>query len=130
MSQLTYKEFMNNTVYDMAAKTGSRAVGRVDKSTINNLLSIFQGTSDVSDAAKLLLTYIVRQSARHEIPRDVSRDLASDIKVIYESFKEDPNKLRNAINKYLVLIKWFFESEIRNVRNFAEFVYRASGGAK
>lgn|GEM_PF-866855 len=102
-------------IFDLAAKTGSAlANSRTDKTTIENIIPIFQRESDPVNATLLLTAYILRQSGREEIDRSVSGLLLSDIKIILDNFKDKPEKLREVLQKYLVLIKWIYESKPRS----------------
>jgi len=128
-SSSNFEEFMRTKVYDLAVHAGSQMRGRVDKTTIENLIPIFQRESDTINGALLLMAYIMRQIGRGQIDRNVGRLMLSDLKNIFDSFKSDQEKLRAAIQKYLLLIKWVYESEPRkSVETFEEFVKLYAGG--
>lgn len=117
-----FNKFINEEIYNKAIKTASRAYN-VDKTTINNLIEMYQG--DPVDASILLMIYIRRQERRDEISRSFSTSLIGDLKEIYNKFRSNPNELEQAIRKYLVLIKWIYESGIRNVDDIDGFVNKA-----
>lgn len=118
------KQFLHKEVYDMAAATGSKGFD-VDRSTINNMIEIFQG--DPIDACLLLMVWIKRQESRGEIKQQFSQLLIKNLFYIYTEFKEEPDMLEQAIRKYLILIKWIFESKVYNINNIVEFIKRAGG---
>ena len=129
---LEYERFMRRDVYDLAAKAGVLASNKGTRSAqINNLILTFQSLSDPIDATLFLLIYVARQSGRREIPFDVGRRIMEDVKAIYDSFGREPEKLRAAIIKYLTLLKWFYESNVRGrVSNFTEFLSKIVGGGR
>ncbi|MGB9759664.1 MAG: hypothetical protein ACP5PT_02380 [Brevinematia bacterium] len=99
-------------IFDLAAKTGSALVNsRTDKTTVENIIPIFQRESDPVTATLLLMAYILRQSGRGEIDRSVSGLLLDDLKNILDNFRDKPEKLREVLQKYLVLVKWVYESK-------------------
>jgi len=119
---LDFDTFISKEVYDKAAYMGSRLRG-VDKSTIANIISTFQSVEDPHEAALLTMMYIRRQAGRREIPEWISRELISHLREIYNSFKDDKRKLKDAINKYLILVKWVFDSGVKvDLKNFDEFL--------
>lgn len=119
-----FTKFMQEEVYNMAASTGSKAFN-IDKTTISNLIEMYQG--DPLDATLLLMVYIKRQEARYEIPRQIAPMLIGDIYKMYTRFRNEPSRLEQAVRKYLVLIKWIYESKISNVNNINEFIEKAKG---
>ncbi len=119
-----FGQFINKEVYDRAAVTGSKKFG-IDKSTINNMIEIFQG--DPIDACLLLMVWIKRQEARREITQQFSRSIINDLADIYNRFKSAPILLEQAVRKYLILVKWIFESDISNINNIDEFIKQAGG---
>jgi len=124
----SFEEFMSTKVYDLAACTGSQLSFKVDKTTIENLIPIFQRESDSINGALLLMAYIMRQIGRGQINRSVGNLMLSNLKNIFDSFRDDPEKLRAAIQKYLLLIKWIYESGPRkSVENFDEFIKLYTG---
>jgi len=115
-------------VYDMAIKTGSSLIDKVDKATLNNLISVFESVEDSEEAIKFLMAYIARQIGRGEIPRIQGENLLKDLVFIYKNCKKD--ELRNIILKYLTLVRWFFECRYRNLKNFEDFINRLSAGGE
>lgn len=145
-NKLDYDEFMTKTIYDWTCKLSeeinrNRSTGKtqkiIDKTTVNNIVEIFQG--DPTDAAHLLMLYIIRQSKRDEIknPR-LAQLLINDICQIYKSFSTNKKYLEEAIRKYLILFKWVYESsqgekessqgEKLGGKDFDEFVSNFIGG--
>lgn len=116
---MQFDEFMNEKVYDMVIKSASDR-GDLDKSTVNNMLELFQGNARASTL--MLMLYIKRQEKRGEIPPQVSANLLRDLKSIYDSFSSDEEKLSKAVYKYLLLFKWAFECDIRGVDTFNGFI--------
>lgn len=114
--------FLKEDVYNMAVNVGSLMIGQVDKSTVNNMISLFLGRSDVKEALNELVLYVVRQVGRNEITRDIGRQLMKDISMICEIFKDDQRGLRDALSKYLVLAKWVYDSNIKGVKNLKELM--------
>jgi len=129
---LDFYTFINKDVYDKAVYAGSllRKIEYVnskkvktDKSTVENIISIFQSREDPHEAALLTMLYISRQMGRNEIPQEAGKNLLSTLKEIYNSFKSEGDKLKEAFNKYLILVKWVFESEVKpGLKNFDEFI--------
>jgi hypothetical protein len=113
---------MAETVYDYATEAGTALVGGgVDKTTVSNLLEVLQSESDALDAVSLLLTHVMRQMGRGEIPRDVGHTLLRHLSGVLNSFKGE--ELRGAVFKYLTLSKWIFESRPRfSSTKFTEFI--------
>ncbi len=119
----SFGEFMEREVYNFASKAGTLASGRVDKSTISNMLSLFQGEADPLDAILLLITYVLRQMGRNEIPRHIGSIFISHLNEIFKKFRDNHEKLRSATQKYLVLMKWIYESNVRGrVNSFEELI--------
>ena len=116
---------LKDEIYDMAAKTGSSLIGSIDKATIGNMFSLFQGISDPNDALKFLMAYIARQISKGEIRRFSGEMLLRDLAKIYKECKKD--ELRNVVIKYLTLVKWFYEANIRNLNSFEDFIKRYGG---
>jgi hypothetical protein len=121
---IDFKKFMAETVYDYATEAGTALAlvrGGVDKTTVSNLLEVFQSESDPSDATSLLITHIMRQMGRGEILRDVGNTLLRHLSEILNSFRED--ELRSAVFKYLTLSKWIFEARPRiSATKFTDFI--------
>nr|MDO8045227.1 hypothetical protein [Candidatus Baldrarchaeota archaeon] len=109
-------------IYDLAVQAGSKAINRIDKSTMNNIISVFQGNPDADKAFKELILYIARQTGRREIDRSVSRVMLSHLKNMYERYKGD--ELRENVSRYLTLMKWVYESNVTGVSSFKEFINR------
>jgi len=123
----SFEEFMRTKVYDLAARAGSQVYSfRVDKSTIENLIPIFQRESDPINGALLLMAYIMRQTGRGQINGNVGRLMLDNLRNILDNFRNDPEKLRAAIQKYLLLVKWVYEAYERaprkTVENFDELL--------
>jgi hypothetical protein len=94
-----------------------------DKSTIANILSQFQSLSDPKEAALLTMMYIRRQIGRGEIDRHAGNNLIQFLNKLYNDYYNDTEKLRTNILKFLVLMKWAYESEFRRViKDFNEFI--------
>lgn len=129
---IEYNEFMNKTVYDWAVVTGSKAKEpNISKTTVNNILEMFQG--EPSDACLKVMFYIMRQESRNEIKdKRLSRQLLLHLNELYKNFNNEPNKLENAVRKYLTLFKWVSEwvskSNIRNVNGLEELLNIIIGG--
>jgi hypothetical protein len=119
---IDFKRFMAETVYDYATEAGTAlAKGGVDKTTVSNLLEVFQSESDALDATSLLLIHIMRQMGRGEILRDVGNTLLRHLSEILNSFKGE--ELRSAVFKYLTLSKWIFEARPRvSATKFTDFI--------
>jgi len=119
-----YQKFITKDIYDWVCRVGSKARkssnGKIDKTTVNNILEMFKG--DPIDACQLLEIYIVRQAERREIDRDLAQDLIKDIHKIYNSFNGDKKTLGEVLMKYLILFKWVYESEGVYGENFREFI--------
>jgi len=115
-------------IYDWSVEAGSNI--NADKSTVNNIVSIFQGNPDVDSAFKELVLYIARQSSRGEISRYGAEIILNHLRQIYEKYGNNKNVLRESINKYLVLMKWVFETNLRGLRSFNDFLSRASRGRR
>ncbi|MEM2856227.1 MAG: hypothetical protein QW416_03910 [Candidatus Nitrosocaldaceae archaeon] len=135
--QLQFDEFMNKKVYDMVIKCASNARDldkkdkdnkdkKLDKTTVSNMLEIFQGNA--ISATLTLMIYIKRQEKRREIPHNVASSLFNDLASIYNSFSSEEEKLSKAVYKYLLLFKWAFECEItQRVNTFDEFIKISKG---
>ncbi|MGC9069173.1 MAG: hypothetical protein ACP5IZ_09420 [Thermoprotei archaeon] len=116
-------------IYDWSIEAGSRV--RADKSTVNNIISTFQGNPNVDEAFRELVLYIARQASRNEINYDSARMILSHLKQIYYKYSNNKDMLRESVSKYLVLMKWVFECKesnpsLRDLRNFDEFFERLS----
>lgn len=114
--------FLREEIYNIAVNIGSLMIGRVDKSTVNNMISLFLGRSDTKEALNELVLYIARQVGRGEIPREVGRQLMKDISMICDIFKDDERKLKDSLSKYLIMTKWVYDSNVRGVRNLKELI--------
>lgn len=119
---LNEEEFWNRQIYDMAIKAGTNAFGRVDRSTINNLLSVFYSESKPTKSLIILVLYVLRQTGRGEIPRYIGNMIVNDLNRIFKLFKDDEEKLRKAIAEYLTYLKWAFETRVRNANSFSDLV--------
>jgi len=118
-----FEKFINEEVYDFAVKAGSLARSRrVDKATVSNILSLFQGESDPVNAVLLLIAYIGRQMGRGEIAREVGVTMINDLKDVFKRFRNNKENFRLAVHKYLVLVRWVYESGVRYAKNFEEFI--------
>ena len=117
------ENFQRYGIFNVAVRAGCSMIRRVDRSTINNMISLFLGREDVDVAINELIMYIARQSGRGEIPRDVAARLLSDIKRI-RSICEDHRVLRELLSKYLILIRWAYDSGVGGARNLDELVSR------
>ncbi|MEM2510203.1 MAG: hypothetical protein QXY40_05065, partial [Candidatus Methanomethylicia archaeon] len=100
---------------------GRKMTPRVDKTTLSNLISLFLGRLDAKAALNELIVYIARQTGRREIPRDIAKLLLSDIRQIRSKCRNE-EELREAISKYLVLLRWVYDSDVRNVDNIDRFM--------
>ncbi|MEM2193491.1 MAG: hypothetical protein QW803_03425 [Candidatus Methanomethylicia archaeon] len=114
-------EFMGEDIFNLAINTGSKMTPRVDKTTLSNLISLFLGRLDAKAALNELIVYIARQTGRREIPRDIAKLLLSDIRQIRSKCRNE-EELREAISKYLVLLRWVYDSDVRNVDNIDRFM--------
>jgi hypothetical protein len=121
------EKFMKEDVFNLAINTGSRMIDRVDKATISNIISLFLGRGDVKEALNELVIYIARQIGRREIPRDVGKMLLLNLKEI-KSKCESEEQLRDAVSKYLVLLRWVYDSDVRGVSNIDAFIDRLTSG--
>jgi endonuclease III len=111
-------------IYNWAIQIGSMLRNRgTDKSTIANILSQFQSLSDPKEAALLTMMYIRRQIGRGEIDRYAGNNLIQFLNKLYNDYYNDTERLRTNILKFLVLMKWAYESEFRRViKDFNEFI--------
>ncbi|MEM2304876.1 MAG: hypothetical protein QXK51_05965 [Candidatus Methanomethylicia archaeon] len=114
-------EFIREDIFNLAINTGSKMTPRVDKTTLSNLISLFLGRLDAKAALNELIVYIARQTGRREIPRDIAKLLLSDIRQIRSKCRNE-EELREAISKYLVLLRWVYDSDVRNVDNIDRFM--------
>ncbi|MBS7657681.1 MAG: hypothetical protein QW487_02230 [Candidatus Bathyarchaeia archaeon] len=108
-------------IYDLAIAAGSALSYTVDKTTVSNMISVFQGNPKTEEAFKQLILYIARQIGRNEIRRDVGKVILSHLKRIYEEHKNNEDELQRNINTYLIFTKWAYESKIR-AQSFNEFL--------
>ncbi|MEM1546480.1 MAG: hypothetical protein QXP91_08475 [Candidatus Methanomethylicia archaeon] len=115
------EEFIREDIFNLAINTGSKMTPRVDKTTLSNLISLFLGRLDAKAALNELIVYIARQTGRREIPRDIAKLLLSDIRQIRSKCRNE-EELREAISKYLVLLRWVYDSDVRNVDNIDRFM--------
>jgi len=120
---------MEVEVYDLVARNSAGILG-MDKTTMNNLVSLFQGEASPVDALKLLIMYIARQMGRGEIDRRTGRELVRTLQGIYGRFGRDREMLRAAVMKFLTLLKWVYDSRVRVQRgsNFDGLVRAIVGG--
>jgi hypothetical protein len=94
-----------------------------DKSTIENILSQFQSMSDTKEAALITMMYIRRQIGRKEINKEAGNYLIQILNKLYNDYYNDVEKLRTNISKFLILMKWAYESEFkREINDFNEFI--------
>ncbi|MEM2960287.1 MAG: hypothetical protein QXU67_01640 [Candidatus Bathyarchaeia archaeon] len=119
-----FKTFLTYAVINWGIEAGTNSQG-IDKSTVNNLISAFYGEEDPVRGAVVLQLYVARQRGRNEIPFKLGSLLMSHIRGIYDKYKQDREKLREALETYLLVFKWSYESKVRSARNFEEFVSRA-----
>jgi hypothetical protein len=96
-----------------------------DKSTIENLISAFYGEEDPIKGVLILQLYIARQKGRKEIPPRFASNALSYIAEIYNKYKDDKEKLREAIETFLLALKWSYESKVKSVRNMDDFIIKA-----
>lgn len=124
-----FSRFMEAEVYDLVARNSAGILG-MDKTTMNNLVSLFQGEASPVDALKLLIMYIARQMGRGEIDRRTGRELVRTLQGIYGRFGRDREMLRAAVMKFLTLLKWVYDSRVRVQRgsNFEGLVRAIVGG--
>lgn len=117
-----FEEFMSQKIYDLAAEAGTALVG-ADKTTISQLVDIFQSEGNAVSACPLLILHVIRQSSRDELPKHGANILVRHLSYIYQNLKDDREKIGQAIFKYLTLVKWVYESGLRKqVKTFQEFV--------
>ncbi len=117
-----FNEYMSIKIYDLAVEAGS-SIAQADKSTVSQLIEVFQSEPDALNACSLLILHIIRQSSRGELPRTGANILVKHLNQIYQNFKNDKDKLSKAIFKYLTLVKWVYESKPRGQFNsFQKFV--------
>ncbi|MEM1947008.1 MAG: hypothetical protein QXH32_05545 [Candidatus Caldarchaeum sp.] len=116
------EELTGEKIYDYAVEAGTTLSG-ADKTTISQLIEVFQSEPNAVDACHLIILHIVRQSARGEIPRHGASILVKHLNQFYQSFKTDSEKLAQTVLKYLTLVKWVRESGPRGPLNtFQKFV--------
>jgi len=104
-------------IYDWAVNLGSKLkVRRTDKSTVANILELFQSIPDPKEAALLTMMYIARQIGRGNL-------IIERLSELYNKFSQEPEKLKETTLKLLTLMKWAYESEFRNeIRDFNDFI--------
>lgn len=119
-----FKKFLMQDVINWGIEAGTNSYG-IDKSTVNNLISAFYGEEDPVRGVVVLQLYIARQRGREEIPYKPGSLLMSHIRNIYDKYKQDKEKLREALETYLLVFKWSYESKVKSARNFEEFVSKA-----
>ena len=127
MFMSSIEEFMREDIFNLAVNTGSRMINRVDKTTISNIISLFLGRVNVKGALNELVIYIARQIGRREIPRDVGKMLLQNLREIKSKCGSE-EQLRDAISKYLVLLRWVYDSDVRGVSNIDAFIDRLTSG--
>lgn len=127
---MDFDEFMSKRIFDMACSTGSKVINKnVDRATLSNMVSLFLGREDVVVAFRDLVMYVARQVGRREIPHDVAREVLSNLREIYDVAGKDVGKLRRAVEKYLVLLRYVYDSGVRKpVSGFDEFLNSFIGG--
>jgi len=114
-------------IINMGVKAGTHARG-VDRTTINNVLSVFYGEQDPLKGVLLTQIYISRQRRRGEIPEDAARIMMGHLKRIYDSLGRDQELLKRAVDLYFLAMKWSFESEVPPSSDMEDFVNKAIGG--
>ena len=119
-----FKKFLTEDVINWGIEAGTNSQG-MDKSTVNNLISAFYGEEDPVRGVIVLQLYVARQRGRGEILFRSGSLLMGHLRSIYDRYKGDKEKLREALETYLLVFKWSYESGVRSVRNFEEFVSRA-----
>jgi hypothetical protein len=130
MSEDEFSSFMAKEVYDLAAQAGS-ALRRTDRTQVSQLIEVFQGEADVLSAASLLVLHIARQVSRGEIPNFAGRMMIQHVSQVLSRFKNDRERLRLAIEKYLTLSKWVFETRPqREFNNFQDLIGVYVGGGR
>ena len=116
-------------IINMGIEAGTHASRMgVDRTTINNLISVFYGERDPVKGVLLTQVYIARQKGRREIHESVSKVLMDHINRIYNAWKGNQDALKKAMDLYLLVMKWSFESNVPQSRNIDEFVRNAIGG--
>jgi hypothetical protein len=118
------EEFLMQNVINWGIEAGTNSQG-MDKATVNNLISAFYGEEDPVRGVVVIQLYIARQRGRNEIPFRPASLLMKHIKDIYDEYKQDRAKLRSALETYLLVFKWSYESRVRSARNFEEFASKA-----
>ena len=118
--------FIEETYFTMELLESStdEELGQILRTTLNNLISVFESVEDSDEAVKFLMAYIARQIGRGEIPKMQGESLLKDLVFIYKNCRV--NELRTLILKYLTLVRWFFECRYRNLKNFEDFMNRLS----
>jgi|OSPMetMinimDraft_2_1075162.scaffolds.fasta_scaffold00248_14 hypothetical protein len=120
-------------IYNWALKAGTMLKNRkiktdkkekkTDKSTVDNILSLFQSILDPKDAALMTMMYIKRQIAREEIEETAGHFLLQKLYEFYNNYYNDDRKLRDNISKFLTLMKWAYESKIEEeIEDFNAFI--------
>jgi hypothetical protein len=120
-------------IYSWALKSGTMLKNRkiktdkkekkTDKSTVDNILSLFQSILDPKDAALMTMMYIKRQIAREEIEETAGHFLLQKLYEFYNNYHNDDRKLRDNISKFLTLMKWAYESKIEEeIEDFNAFI--------
>ncbi|MCS7136615.1 MAG: hypothetical protein NZ931_05980 [Aigarchaeota archaeon] len=117
-----FEEFMGQKIYDLAVEAGTALV-RADKTTISQLIEVFQSEDNAVSACPLLILHVIRQSSRDELPKHGANILVRHLSYIYQKLKDDREKIGQAIFKYLTLVKWIYESRpSKQFNTFQEFV--------
>jgi hypothetical protein len=118
------EEFLTQNVINWGIEAGTNSQG-IDRATVNNLISAFYGEEDPVRGVITTQLYIARQRGRNEIPFRSASLLMDHIRKIYDKYKQDREKLRDAIETYLMVFKWSYESKVKSARNFDEFLSNA-----
>jgi hypothetical protein len=119
-----FKRFLTQDVTNWGIDAGTNSPS-IDRATVNNLVSAFYGEEDPVRGVIITQLYIARQRGRGEIPPRSASLIMDHIRKIYDKYKQDREKLRDAIETYLMVFKWSYESRIKSARNFEEFLSNA-----
>ena len=119
-----FETFLIKEVVNCGIEAGTNSWG-MDKSTVNNLISLFYGEEDPIKGVILLQIYVARQKNRGEIPDRPASLIMNHIRNIYEKYKNEKERLRMAIETYLLAFKWSYESGVKSAKDFEDFVSKA-----
>lgn len=117
-------------IVDKAVSAGTTAAvgGRVEKTQVNKIISIFDSVSDAVKGVVLTMSFIMRQSGNREvIDRETARVLIEHLSDFLNKYRDDKNELRRVVREYLGLFKWFYEAASgrgisKKCRSFEDFV--------